>query len=352
MPRRLILAVLIYASLGAAAAVAQTTQPAERAHDFYPPIEPFKTGMLKVGDLHEIYYELCGNPNGVPVIVLHGGPGSGCYPSLRQYHDPAKYLIVLHDQRGSGRSRPANELRENDTPNLVEDIEKLRQHLELDRVQLFGGSWGSTLAVAYAEKYPQNVSSIVLRGVFTATRWEIDHFYHGPVAEYFPEVYERMQSVLPHPEKKDYPKQFLALLQSSDPAVRAKAARAWAGYESRIAAVGRTDEDVESSLKSWDAYGFSLIENYYMAHNCFLKEGELLGGGYKLAKIPTVIVQGRYDVICPPISAFRLHKAIPGSKLVIVEDAGHSGGAPPMRAALIEEIKMLEEQIAKETPTS
>jgi proline iminopeptidase len=298
MHRRIVLAAVITMAVNTAA-VAQTTQPASQLRDYYPPIEPFKTGYLKVSDLHEIYYELCGNPAGIPVIVLHGGPGSGCYPSLRRYHDPAKYLIVLHDQRGSGRSKPKNELRENDTQNLVEDIEKLRTHLKLERVQLFGGSWGSTLALAYAQAYPQNVSSMVLRGVFTATKWEIDHFYHGPVAEYFPMVYERMQSALPNPEKKNYPKQFLAMLQSEDPQVRDRAARAWGGYESRIAAVGRTDADVENSLKSWDPYGFSLIENYYMAHNCFLKEGELLGGGYKLADVPTIIVQGRYDVICP-----------------------------------------------------
>lgn len=321
--------------------------------DFYPPIEPFKTGTLKVSDIHEIYYELCGNPDGPPVMVLHGGPGGGCYPTLRRYHDPAKYLIVLHDQRGAGRSKPYAELRDNTTRHLVQDIEKLRMHLNLGKVQIFGGSWGSTLGLAYAETYPENVNSLVLRGIFTATRWERDHFYHGPVAEYFPETHTKLKSILPHPDRLDYPQQLLTLLRSDDPKVRDKIARAWATYEIKIAQLQISDEDVQRSLDAWGRYyDFALIENYYMANNCFLEEGELLKNAGKLAGIPTVIVHGRYDMICPPISAERLHKAIPGSRLVLVEAAGHSGSSPPTRAALIAAVKSLESVVTREAAQS
>ncbi|MBN2563564.1 MAG: prolyl aminopeptidase [Phycisphaerae bacterium] len=330
-------------------AVAQeTTSESRTSNKFYPEIEPFKTGYLRVSDLHEIYYELCGTPAGRPVMVLHGGPGGGSYPTLRRYHDPKKYLIVLHDQRGAGRSKPYAELPENTTQDLVNDIEKLRKHLDLGKVQIFGGSWGSTLGLAYAEQYPDNVSSLVLRGIFTATRWEIDHFYHGPVAEYFPEVHERLKSILPHADRLDYPRQLLDMLRSKDPKVRDKAARAWAAYEIKIADIEKSDEDVQRSLDSWGKYyDFALIENHYMANSCFLDEGQLLREAGRLKDIPTVIVHGRYDMICPPVNAWRLHEAVPGSRLVLVEAAGHSGGSPRMRAALIEAVKSLETGIMK-----
>jgi proline iminopeptidase len=304
--------------------------------DLFPPIEPFETGYLKVSDVHEIYYELCGRRDGKPVMVLHGGPGGGCYPELRRYHDPEKYLIVLHDQRGAGRSRPHCELRENTTQNLVEDIERLRRHLKLGRVQVFGGSWGSTLGLAYAETYPDNVSALVLRGVFTATRQEIDHFYHGGVGLFFPEVYARLQSILPRPEQHDYPAQLLKLLRDDDPDVRRKTARAWAAYELRAAFLEISDEQVAQSLEEWDPYDFALIENYYMANACFLEEGQLLRDASKLSDVSVHIVQGRYDAVCPPVNAYRLHHALPDSRLKIMEASGHAGREPGTRAALLE----------------
>ncbi len=303
--------------------------------DWYPIPEPFETGYLRVSDIHEIYYELCGNPEGVPVLVLHGGPGGGSYPSLRRFHDPEKYLIVLHDQRGAGRSKPFCELKDNNTPALVGDIERLREHLKLGRCHVFGGSWGSTLALAYAEAYPDNIRSLVLRGVFTATAAEIDHFYHGGVATHFPEVYARFQEVIPKPDRHDYPRQLLAMLQSENTEVRRRASLAWARYEMKIVALERSDEEVEAAFLTWDPYDFSLIENHYMANGCFLEEGQLLRNAHKIASIPTVIVHGRYDVICTPKSAFRLHQALPKSELVFVESAGHGGGDPRMRAALV-----------------
>jgi proline iminopeptidase len=207
---------------------------------------------------------------------------------------------------------------------------------------LFGGSWGSTLALAYAERYPERVSSLVLRGVFTCTRAEVDHFYHGGVEPFFPEARDALRAVIPAPETPTWPRQLLALTTSEDAAVRDRAVRAWALYETRISEVGMTDARAEKELVGWDLLSFSRIESLYMANGCFLEEGQLLREAGRLAGIPTVIVQGRYDVICPPVTAWRLHRALPGSRLVMVEDAGHAGGAPPMRRALVEAVRSLE----------
>jgi proline iminopeptidase len=339
VPVRLILTAFIVA-VGIAPALRLGAD--EPAADWFPEIAPFATGYLKVSDTHEICYELCGNPQGIPVMVLHGGPGGGSYPALRRYHDPAKYLIVLHDQRGVGRSRPFCELKDNTTQALVEDIEKLRTHLKLGKVQIFGGSWGSTLGVAYAETYPDSVSSLVLRGVCLGSRAEIDHFYHGGAARNFPDAFARLQAVLPEPERLNYPQQLLTLLQGADATVRQRAARAWATYETKLAYLEKSDAEVEADFKDWDPIDFSLIENFYMTHGCFLTEGQLLQNAARLAGIPTVIVEGRYDVICPPITAWKLHRALPKSRLVIVEQAGHSGSDPRMRAALVAAVKSLE----------
>lgn len=320
-------------------------QPGKPLYDYYPPIEPFRTGFLKVSDLHEIYYELSGNPLGHPVMVLHGGPGGGSYPSLRRYHHPEKYQIVLFDQRGAGKSKPYAELKDNNTEALVEDMEKLRKELKIEKMQLFGGSWGSTLALAYAEKYPENVDSMVLRGIFLAREKDIDYFYHGGTGHYFPDTYAKLKSHLPNPQTLDYPKQFLELLKGDDETVRNKVARAWAGYETKVAALETPDAEVESLLNGSDCYNFSLLENWYMANDCFVKEDQLIKNASKLDKLPTVIVHGRYDVICPPSQAYELHQALPGSELVIVESAGHSGSAIPMRSALIHAVLSLEPKI-------
>lgn len=334
----------VLALLVSALSVPHTSAQASggRLYDYYPPIEPFRTGHLKVSDLHEIYYEISGNPLGKPVIVLHGGPGGGSYPSLRRYHDPQLYQIVLFDQRGAGRSRPAGELRENTTDDLVADIEKLRKELKFDKMQVFGGSWGSTLALTYAQKHPDRVSALVLRGVFLATRREIDHLYHGGVAEYFPEVHEKLKAVIPQPDRLNYPQQLLDLLKGADSDKRDRVARAWAGYETKIAALSVSDREVEAILDNADCLNFSLLKNYYMANGCFLKEGELLRGAAGLSGIPTVIVHGRYDMVSTPRTARELHQAIPGSRLVMVESAGHSGGELLMRSALIEAVQSLD----------
>ncbi|NIM20206.1 MAG: prolyl aminopeptidase [Candidatus Latescibacteria bacterium] len=310
--------------------------------DLWPSIEPFETGYLRVSDIHEIYYELCGNSKGIPVFVLHGGPGASSSPYMRRFCDPAKFLIVLHDQRGAGKSRPYAELRENTTQDLVEDIETLRKHLNLGKIILFGGSWGTTLGLAYAETYPENVSGMVLRGVFTATKEEIDHLYHGGASLCFPDVYDKLLAALPEPNRRPLPDYLFELLKSEDEAEQEKYSLAWAKYEVKMSALHISDERVESIFRESTPYSFALFENYYMAKACFLEEGQLLRETDKIKHIPTVIVNGRYDFVCPLVSAYRLHKMLPRSKLVIAEAAGHWMGEKPIEQALLNAFKEFE----------
>jgi len=315
-------------------ATAQERQPDE----LFPPVEPFQTGYLRVSDVHEVYYELCGNPRGKPVFVLHGGPGGGCHPNMRRLYDPQRFLIVLHDQRGAGRSRPFAELRENNTQNLVSDIERLRRHLKLDRIRILGGSWGSTLALAYAEKHPEHVAGMVLRGVFTATDAEIEHFYGGGVRKLFPDTVATFEAALASAGKKLEPKQILALLQSDDPAVRRRFAVAWTRYELKMSRLHWPDKQLLGVDDDWNPYAFALLENHYMANRCFLQEDQLCHDAARLKDIPITMVNGRYDVLCPPATAYRLHRLLPKSKLVIVEEAGHSQSEPGITKALLRAI--------------
>ncbi len=308
----------------------------------WPVQEPYRTGYLRVSPQHEIYYQLGGTPQGLPAMVLHGGPGAGCSPADFGYFDPKKFHVVLHDQRGCGLSRPYGELYENDTRHLVADIEKLRRHLGLGKVLLFGGSWGSTLALAYAETYPENVAAMILRGVFTASRAEIDHFYHGGAGKFFPETYAALQKAVDRPQTLNYPKQLLAKLKSPDARVREQAAWAWTRYESKLAFLNISDEDIDKWLNDYNPFAFALLENHYMANRCFLAEGQLLKNAGRIAAIPAVIVNGRYDVICPPYTAYRLHKKLPKSKLLIVDASGHSSAEPGIRAALLQAVRDFE----------
>lgn len=316
--------------------------PGYTSTELWPELKPYKTDYLKVSELHRIFYQLGGNPEGKPVMVIHGGPGGGCSPDMFRFFNPEKFHIVLHDQRGAGKSRPYAEIKENTTQLLVEDIEKLRQHLDLGKVILFGGSWGSTLALAYAETYPQNVSGMILRGVFTGSREEIDHFYHGETAKYFPENYERLLHHIDNPEQKNYPAQLLKKIQSSDPEVRMKYALAWGKYEIKMAALNIPDRVVDDIFKEWNPYDFAVLENYYMANNCFLEDEELMNNADRIKDIRAVIVNGRYDVICPPLTAYKLHKKLPKSELIIVERAGHSASAEPLRSVLVNAVKKFE----------
>ena len=320
--------------------------PASGVHQKTAPgPKPYRTGYLKVGDGHEIFYQLGGNPEGVPVMVLHGGPGGSCSPAMFHYFDLSHYKVILHDQRGSGKSRPRNRLEGNNTQALVRDIEALRLKLGLGKVILFGGSWGSTLALAYGETYPSHVSAIVLRGVFTATTAEINHFYHGGTAIFFPDVFEKLQKAVDRPKQLNYPQQLLDKLLSKDEKVRNAAARAWAGYEIRLVSISMTDRltrQILDNIGPEGVYTFALMENWYMAHHCFLPEGELLKNAGRLAGIPVIMVQGRYDVICRPLAAWNLHKRLPGSKLWFAPMSGHSSHEPNIDRLLKKAMRELE----------
>lgn len=318
--------------------------PTKEENSLWPEIEPFQTDYLKVTDIHKIYYELCGNKQGKPVFVLHGGPGGSSSPYYRRFFNPDEFMIVLHDQRGAGKSKPYAELRENTTQNLVEDIEKLRRHLKLDKILLFGGSWGSTLAIAYSEAYPENVSGMVLRGIFTATKAEIDHFYHGGTSKFFPETYGKLIQAVPEAERSFMPRALFKMVQSEDRAERLKYSLLWTKYEYKLGAL-ETPDELLRELDREDPeifYAFALFENYYMANGCFLEEGQLLKNAGKIRDIPIIMVNGRYDMICPPINAYRLHKKLQRSKLVIAESAGHWMGDPPVEKALLEAMKEFE----------
>ncbi len=336
----LLVIVPLFLSTGCGAIVAERNSTEEI--ELWSEIEPFQSGYLKVSDIHEIYYELCGNPEGKAVFVLHGGPGGGSSPYMRRFFNPEKFLIVLHDQRGAGKSKPFAEIRQNTTWDLVEDIERLRQHLNLQKIIIFGGSWGSTLGLAYAETYPDNVGGMVLRGIFLATQEELDHFYHGGVRKFFPDVYDQMLAALPDPDTRPLPEYFLSLVQSGNPAERAEYSRVWARYEYKIAGLEIPDELIDLEFQHFDPYPFALLENYYMANDCFLKEGQLLQNTDKISRIPIIIVNGRYDMICPPVTAYRLHRKLPGSKLVIVESAGHWMGEGPIEKALLRAMRAFE----------
>ena len=322
--------------------VCQGVENAAQRMRLWPKIEPFKADYLKVSKIHEIYYELSGNPEGKPVFFLHGGPGSGSSPYMRRFCDPKKFLIVLSDQRGAGKSKPYGEIKENTTQHLVEDIERLRKHLKVGKIILFGGSWGATLALAYAETYPKNVSGMVLRGVFCATKEEIDHFYHGDVGRYFPDAYEALVATLPDPSRRPLPEYLFKLISEGNKADKAKYSEAWAWYEGKISGLVVPDKVIEDWIKNSNPYAFGLFENYYMANGCFLEEGQLFRDAKKISHIPTSIINGRYDVICPPITAYNLHKLLPISKLVIAEGAGHWMGERPVERALLKAMSEFE----------
>lgn len=325
--------------------------PAGEKEALFPPIEPLRTGFLRVSDLHEIYWEVCGNEKGIPVIVLHGGPGARATPDMRRIFDPARHRIILFDQRGAGRSRPSCEWRENTTSLLVEDIGKLREHLGVKgKAILFGGSWGTTLGLAYAEAHPELVAGMLLRGVFLATDAEIDYFYCGGTALHFPENFERLRSLMPHPERRDYPRQLFEMMTASeDPAVRAKAIRGWARYEIRMGSLEMTDEACEriiSQVPEDVLRAFSILESRYMAERCFLEEGRLLRDAGRIADIPTFIVNGRYDVVCPPKAARELAARLRDVK-VEMPVAGHSQNDPANTEALLRGARWLSERAAR-----
>lgn len=307
------------------------------SRDLYPPIEPYDQGFLAVSSLHTLYYEQCGNPAGKPVVFLHGGPGGGIDPIYRQYFDPSRWRVVLFDQRGCGKSRPYAELRENTTWDLVADIEKLRQHLGIDRWFVFGGSWGSALALAYGQTHPQSCLGFVLRGIFLLRPFELRWFYQSGAGYFFPDAWEHYLEPIPPEERDDLLAAYHRRLNDPDPQVRLRAARAWSVWEASTSKLIPSPELIERFGRGEFAEAFARIECHYFVHGGFLDpEDQLLRGVGRLRHLPAVIVQGRYDVVCPPISAWELHRAWPEAEFRMIPDAGHSITEPGIRTALLE----------------
>ena len=302
----------------------------------YPELAPFDSGPLAVSDRHTLHYEQCGNPNGKPAVILHGGPGGGCSPKMRRFHDPERYRIILFDQRGAGRSTPHADLRDNTTWDLVADMEKLRLHLGVDRWQVFGGSWGSTLALAYAQTHAGRVLDLVLRGIFLLRRWELEWFYQEGASRLFPDAWAAYRAAIPAVEHADLISAYHRRLTGDDAATRLAAARAWSVWEASTSLLRPDKGFIDAHEDAEFALAFARIESHYIVNGGFLDaDDQLLRNASRLRSIPGTIVHGRYDVVCPVQSAFDLHAAWPSSELVVVTDAGHSAFEAGNAAALV-----------------
>ncbi|WP_395769615.1 prolyl aminopeptidase [Arenimonas sp.] len=303
----------------------------------YPLIEPYRTGMLAVDGRHTLYFEECGNPEGKPAVFLHGGPGAGCSDNMRRFHDPSAYRIILFDQRGSGRSAPHADLTDNSTWDLVADIEKLRVHLGIDRWQVFGGSWGSTLALAYAQTHPERVTELVLRGIFMLRRWELEWFYQSGAHRLFPEAWQPYRDLIPEAERGDFIAAYHRRLTSPDEEVRLAAAKAWSVWEGATSTLIPEPASIDSFEDPHFALSFARIENHYFVNKGFFEvDDQLLRDTHKIRHIPGVIVHGRYDVVCPVQNAIDLHAVWPEAKLVISPASGHAAFEAENTAALVE----------------
>ena len=303
--------------------------------DLYPPIEPFSTRRIAVDDIHTLYVEECGNPQGMAAVFLHGGPGAGCEATHRRFFDPARYRIVLFDQRGSGRSTPHAELRDNSTWHSVADMERIRAELGIERWLVFGGSWGSTLALAYAQTHPDRVSALVLRGIFLCRPEEIRWFYQEGASWVYPDWWQDFVAPIPENERDDLLHAYHWRLTGRDEIARMSAAKAWSIWEGRTATLLPNEEVRGYFARSHVALSLARIECHYFVNNAFLGPNQLLRDAHRIADIPGVIVQGRYDLICPLRSAWQLHRAWPTAELKIVPDAGHAAFEPGIRRALV-----------------
>ena len=302
---------------------------------FYPPIEPYAHGHLATGDGHEIYWELCGNPHGIPVVFLHGGPGGGCSPMQRRLFDPSRYRILLFDQRGCGRSRPHAALDHNTTWHLVADIERLRGMLHIERWLVFGGSWGSTLALAYTQAHPERATGLILRGIFTLRRAELLWYYQEGASWLFPDLWEQFQAPIPEAERHDMMAAYRRRLTSADEQVQLEAARAWSLWEGRTLTLLPSPEIARQHAEDRYALAFARIENHYFVHGGWFEEGQLLDQVARIAHLPCEIVQGRYDIATPARTAWELHRAWPAAAFHLIDDAGHATTEPGILSALV-----------------
>ncbi len=302
--------------------------------DLFPPIEPYATGNLELDRVHSMYWEQAGNPEGSAVLFVHGGPGAGATSTHRRFFDPAHYRIVIYDQRGAGRSAPLGELRDNSTAHLVADIERLRRHLGVERWTLFGGSWGSTLCLAYAEAHPAQVRALVLRGIFLCRPSEIQWFLYG-IRTVFPEAWRNFAGFLPEAERGDLLAGYYRRLIDPDPAVHMPAARAWSIYEGACSTLMPSPDTVAAFGEDRMALGLSRIEAHYFTHHLYGRDGDLVRHVGRIRHLPAVIVQGRYDMVCPIVSADELARAWPEAEYTVVPDAGHSAMEPGIRSRLV-----------------
>jgi proline iminopeptidase len=307
---------------------------ASPATPVYPPIDPYRTGRLPVDAVHTLYWEECGNPKGVPVLFLHGGPGAGLSPQHRQFFDPVYYRIVLFDQRGAGQSTPLGEYRDNTTPLLIDDIERLRELMGIEQWLVFGGSWGSTLALAYGQAHPERCTGFVLRGIFLCTPPEIDWFLNG-IGGFFPKEHAAFLAPIPVVERRDLLAAYCQRLFSDDPATCAEAARTWSRYEGSCLHLLPHPDVADAFGSDAVSLGVGRLEAHYFRNHAFLSEDQLIRGLDRIRHLPAVIIQGRYDVVCPPQSAWRLHQAWPEASFQIIEDAGHAAFEPGIASALV-----------------
>jgi len=304
------------------------------ARFLYPPIDPFDQRMVEVGDGHSIYLEQCGNPKGLPAVVLHGGPGGGCSPAMRRFFDPAVYRIILFDQRGCGRSRPYASVDANTTWHLIGDMELIRAQLGIEKWVVFGGSWGATLSLIYAETYPDRVLSLILRGVFLMTAAELEWFYGGGAGRFWPELWARFTGMIPPEERDDLVQAYHKRLFSGDRGTEIRYGKAWAAWENALASI--TSDGFGGDSPADYARAFARLENHYFVNGGFLEcDGQIMRDVNRIAGIPGTIVQGRYDMICPPVSAQRLHEAWPSSVLRMVTLAGHALSEAGISAELV-----------------
>ena len=306
-----------------------------RRSDLYPPLEPYASGMLTLDARHRMYWEEAGNPEGLPVVFLHGGPGAGATPAHRRFFDPGAYRIIIFDQRGAGRSTPHGSLIDNTTAHLVSDIDKLRAARGIDRWLVFGGSWGSTLALAYAQAFPKRVRGLILRGIFLSRKSEIDWFLYG-IRNVFPEAWRAFAGFVPEGERDELLAAYHRRLIDSDPLVHLPAARAWSTYEGSCSTLLPSPETVASFGEDHKALGLARIEAHFFINGSFMPDGQLLAGVDRIREVAATIVQGRYDMVCPMVTADELAQAWPEAQYVVVPDAGHSAMEPGIRAALVE----------------